>query len=76
MMCLLAWTPLLNPIDLHEPWTFLLLIPLALAIGIIYKALKLADLSRLPRESLRVTFYIVGSMILAAIALLVLTALV
>ena len=75
MMYALAWIPLLDPIDLRVPWTFLLLIPLALAISIVYKTIKLPNLSRLPWEAARLTVLIVGSMILAALALLVLTSL-
>lgn len=72
----LAWIPLLDPVDLREPWTFLLLIPLAAAISIVYKTIKLPDLNQLPRQATRLTLQIVGAMILAAIALLILTSLV
>lgn len=62
-MILLAWTPFLDPIDASGAW-WLMLPPLALLIGVVYKALRLRDLRALPGQALMMAFQIIAAMVL------------
>lgn len=68
---LLAWTPFLQPLPLEAYWMWLIL-PIAAAIAVVYKALKLRNIEQLPVEAAKLTVVIIASMIIAAIALYVL----
>ncbi len=46
MSSLLAWIPFVTPIPSIGSWWPLLLLPLALGISMVYKALRLPDLDR------------------------------
>lgn len=46
---LLAWRPFLDPIDVHG-WTWALLLPLALLVAWVYKAVRVRHLRQWPRE--------------------------
>lgn len=72
---LLAWTPLLQPLPLHGAWMWLA-IPLAAAIAVVYKTLKLTDLADLPAEAIRLTVIILIALLVAAAGLWTLTAIV
>lgn len=74
-MNLLAYVPLRDPIPVGEYWLVLLL-PLVIAIAVVYKTIKVYDLSRLPREAAVLSAQIVGFMILAAAGLWLLTELI
>ncbi len=63
-----AWRPLLDPLPLESHWLWMTL-PMALAIAIVYKAIKLEDLARLPRQALVLAVQFVFVMALAAMAL-------
>jgi hypothetical protein len=72
LTALLAYRPLLDPLDLHDAW-FWLLLPLALLIAIAYKAVRVPDLSQFWRQTLLFTAQIVlGIVGLFAAALLTL----
>ena len=59
-----AWRPFLDPLDLHAYWwTFL--IPLALMISVVYKAVR----SESPRAWARETVFMTAQIILAMILL-------
>ena len=64
MLTGLAWRPFLDPLPLHDYWMWMIL-PLAVAIAVVYKTLRLDDLSRLPVETVRLTLLIIVSMIAA-----------
>ena len=51
----------------------MLLLPLVVAISVVYKTIKLEDLSRLPREAGILCVQILSFMVLAAAGLWVLT---
>ena len=72
---LLAYRPFLEPLPLERVW-MLLLLPAALAIAIVYKAIKLPRLERMGREVLLLSGQIVFFLALAAAGLWVLMALV
>jgi hypothetical protein len=65
-----AWTPFLDPIpvwaDSVWPW---LLLPLAVAVSIVYKSIKCRSMRQVPREATVITVWIILGMIAAAIAL-------
>lgn len=64
----LGYRPLLDPIPVDDYWLVLLL-PLVFAISLVYKAIKLDDLTHLPRQSIYLAGQIVAFMFLAATAL-------
>jgi len=68
----LAWTPFLDPLPLSGVWMWLA-IPLAAAIAVVYKALKLPDLRDVPAEAARLTFVILIALLAAAVGLWALT---
>lgn len=65
-----AWTPFLDPIpvwaDSVWPW---LLLPLAVAVSIVYKSIKCRSARQVPREATVITVWIILGMIAAAIVL-------
>ncbi|MHC5114991.1 MAG: hypothetical protein ACYTGP_11255 [Planctomycetota bacterium] len=69
MIGALAYIPFLHPINTLQDWSYLLVIPLAFGISMIYKALRLADLSHFWRQVVVMTAQIVLTMIGLAVAL-------
>ena len=65
----LAYIPFLEPLDLSDGALLFLLIPLVVIITTVYKAIKLEDLSQLPRQALWLSLQIVVFMILMAAVL-------
>lgn len=65
-----AWTPFLDPIPIWRdsiwPW---LLLPLAVAVSIVYKSIKCRSMRQVPREATVITVWIILGMIAAAIVL-------
>ncbi|MEX0774296.1 MAG: hypothetical protein WD042_01140 [Phycisphaeraceae bacterium] len=68
----LAWQPFFEPLTLGHAWLFLI-IPMALAIAVVYKAIRLDDLSLLPRKALVMAGQIVVCMALGAVVLWLIT---
>jgi hypothetical protein len=58
----LAWRPFIDPLDAHRAW-FLLLIPMALFISMVYKGVRLPELDRYWRQVAVMTFQIVVGII-------------
>lgn len=69
---LLAWTPFINPLNILHAWWYVLLAPLALGISIIYKGVRMPDLTRFWRETLIMAAQIVFAMIGLAILIMLL----
>lgn len=63
---MIAYTPFLTPLDLHDHWWFTL-IPLALGISIAYKAVRMKDLTRFWRAVAVMTVQIIGGMVALAV---------
>lgn len=59
----------MEPMNGLESYWMLLILPIAAAIAVVYKALKLADLNKLVYESARLTLVIVAFMAAAAAVL-------
>ncbi|MEQ9453961.1 MAG: hypothetical protein RLN76_05130 [Phycisphaeraceae bacterium] len=72
MVVLLAWRPFLDPLPIEDVWLWFL-IPLSLAVALVYKAIKLPTLERLWIESVLLGFQILAFMALAAVGLWILT---
>ncbi len=71
----LAYRPFLDPLPIDGYW-MLLLIPLVLSIAVVYKTIKTDRLYKIPREASILAAQIVAFMVLAALALWMLTELV
>lgn len=69
-MHLLAWRPFLDPIPIwaNSVWPWLLL-PLAIAVSLVYKSVKCRTMRQVPREAAVIAFWIVFGMIAAAVVL-------
>lgn len=65
---MLAYTPLLDPINLFHEWWFVLLIPMSLGVSIAYKAVRLPTLYHFWKHVLAMTAQIIVGMILLAVA--------
>ena len=68
----LAFKLFYQPLPLDSYWLPLLL-PLVLAISVVYKAIKLEDLRRLPRQAVLLSAQIITFMVLAAATLWLIT---
>lgn len=71
MTTALAWIPFLEPINAFQTWWYLLLVPLAFGISVIYKALRLQDLTAFWREATIMTVQVVGGIVALAICVMV-----
>lgn len=67
-----AYIPFLDPLQGAHVWWYLLLIPLAFGVSVIYRAIRLANLERYWRSVWMMTAQIVLAMVALAIALTVL----
>lgn len=69
---LASYIPFVHPINLFFTWWYLLLIPLAFGISVIYKAMRVYDLSTFWWQVAVMTVQIVLAMIGLAICLVIL----
>ena len=72
----LAWVPFLEPINALQAWWYMLIVPLAFGISVIYKAMRLPRMARFWRQVALMTTQIVLAMVALAIGLAVLIQLV
>jgi hypothetical protein len=72
---LLAYIPFVHPLNIllegAQDWWYLLLVPLAFGISVIYKAMRVEDLSSFWRQVAVMTVQIVLGMIGLAIVLII-----
>lgn len=59
----LPWRPFVDPIDMHSTWYWLLL-PMALGVSVVYKAVRVQSMERYWSQVLYMTVQIVIAMIL------------
>lgn len=63
----LAWTPFLDPIPIWSnavwPW---LIVPLTIAVSLVYKSVKCRHMRQVPREAAVIALWIILGMIIAA----------
>lgn len=69
---MLAYTPFLDPLRLDDYW-LVLFVPLVIAVALVYKTIKLQDLTQLPRQAGMLAMQILLVMVLAAVGLWLLT---
>ena len=72
---LLAFRPFLDPVPVDQYW-MLMLLPMVIAIAVVYKTIKTDRLEKIPREATVLAAQIVAFMVMAAAALWMLTELV
>ncbi len=65
MMSLLAYQPFLDPLPVWDYWIWLL-IPLTVAVSIVYKSIKCKSMATVPREAAGIAFWIIFCMASAA----------
>ena len=71
VISLLAYSrPFLQPLPVWNIW-YLLLLPLCAAVSIVYKSVKCADMSEVPREALNIFLWILAAFVGAGAALAV-----
>jgi hypothetical protein len=59
---LLAFAPFLQPLPLWNYWAWLL-IPLCIAVSVVYKTIKCRHVRQIPREAAAITMWIILAMI-------------
>jgi len=64
-----AYVPFVKPLPLGWTHWYLLLLPLCLAIAVVYKSIRCQSMRRVPRESLVLFVFIVAVMMATAGAL-------
>lgn len=69
MTTLLAWIPFIHPMNALQDWWYLLVIPLALGISVIYKAMRMPRLDEFWRQTTVMTLQIIIAMIALAVCL-------
>jgi len=57
MSSILGYTPFYDPLPVWDVW-YLLLIPLCVAISIVYKSIKCQSMNQVPREAGVILFWI------------------
>jgi hypothetical protein len=60
--------PFLQPMPVWNYW-YLLLLPLCIAVAVVYKAIKCHSMKRVPREALAIIVWILVSFVAAGAAL-------
>jgi hypothetical protein len=57
--------PFLQPLPVWNYWPWLL-VPLAIAVAVVYKSIKCRRVSQVPKEAAVLTLWILGGMVVAA----------
>jgi len=70
----MGYRPFHEPLPLDDYW-LLLVFPMVVAISVVYKAIKLEDLSQLPQQAAMLATQIIFFLVLAASGLWLITAL-
>lgn len=72
VMPLLAYRPFLDPLPLATYW-LMLMPPMAIAVAVVYKTVRVHDLADLPRQATVLSVQIIAFLLLAAAALWLVT---
>jgi hypothetical protein len=59
------YKPFLTPLPVWDHWVWLI-VPLCVGVSVVYKSAKCWKMTEVPRESMKITFYILGAMVMAA----------
>lgn len=68
-MSLLAYVPFLDPLPGAWDYWYLLLLPLCIAVAVVYKSIKCASMRQVPREATTITLWILFGMAAAGAVL-------
>ena len=73
LLSILAYTPFFDPLPIWvRNWIWpLLLLPLCLALSVVYKSIRCREMKRVPREATELFVMIISGMVLAALILAV-----
>lgn len=64
----LAYVPFLQPLPVWNYW-YLLILPLCVAVAVVYKSIKCRTMNQVPRQAATITLWILLSFAAAAAAL-------
>jgi len=68
---LLAYRPFLDPLPLWATWQqYLLILPLCIAVAVVYKSMKCSTMKRVPIEAGQIVLWIIGGFGAAAVGLM------
>lgn len=62
------YRPFLSPLPIWDYWAWLI-IPLTIGVAIVYKSIRCPRMAQVPKQAMAISFYIIISMILAAVIL-------
>jgi hypothetical protein len=65
---MLAYRPFVSPVPIWNVWP-VLLVPLCVAVAVVYKSIKCNTMREVPRQALSITLWIIGGMIAAGAVL-------
>ena len=65
---MIAYTPFVSPLPVWDYWP-VLLIPLCVAIAVVYKAIRCESMTQVPWQSFVITLWILGGIAAAAVVL-------
>lgn len=63
------WIPFVTPMSIRQGIIFWLMIPLCLAVIIVYRTVRTNDVRKLPREILKMSAYFGGAVMLLGVTL-------
>lgn len=69
LLSAIEWKPFLTPAPVWDYW-YLLLIPLVIGVSIVYKSIKCAKVSQIPREAAAIAIYILLAMVALAVGVM------
>ncbi len=61
---MIAWTLFQNPMTIPAWLVLWMILPLCLAVAVVYKTIRTDDISKLPRQVAGLMLYMVGGLIL------------
>ncbi len=68
---MLAFRPFFDPLPVWNYW-YLLIVPLCIAVAVVYKAMKCSRMSQVPLEAGVIVLWIIGGFASAAVGLMIL----
>lgn len=66
---MIAWIPILEPMHSAQTWWYLAVIPLSLGLSIVYKAMRVGEMSGYWREVAVMTIQIIAAAIIMGVGL-------
>lgn len=66
---MIAWTLFLNPMTIPTSLVLWLILPLCLAVAVVYKTVRIGDVRQLPRQIAALVAYMIGGLVVLATVL-------